>query len=520
MSKSLREYWVVCLFLAVMLLGSMAVVGAADTLRKGGILRVAIAGEPPTLDTHWTTANAVGLISWHINEGLFALDEKYAPVPMLLDDYRIEDGGKRYVFELRKGVLFHNGKELSAEDVIASLNRWGRIAAVGKTLYENISSIAAPDKYTVVLQLVKPSGTVPVMLAIPNPMAAIYPKEVIEEAGEGKITTFVGTGPYRFVEHRPDRYIKLKRFEDYIGRSEPASGASGMKHAYVDEILFIPVPDVAVRIAGVETGEYDYAEQITQDSYGRLKDRSDIDTLIVKPWWWPMAVLNKDRGPFTDKRVRQAFLAALDMEPIMAAAFGSKEFYRLDPGCLFKEQIWYTDAGGENYNQANLEKARQLLKEAGYKGEPLRWMTTTEIPWVYTTALVASKQLEKVGFNIELEVMDWATAIDRRSRVETWEIYGTANTFTVDPAVWPSIYPAPPVNWKGEEKDKVIERLNTEITFEARYAAWEELQRLFYEDVPLVKFGDFFDLSIKSPRLNGFEPRPPIPYFWNVWLSK
>ena len=103
----------------------------------------------------------------------------------------------------------------------------------------------------------------------PNNGAVIYPKEVIDAAGDGQIKEFIGTGPYRFVEHRPDRHIKLARFKDYAARSDAPDGFGGKRTAYLDEILFIPVPDVAVRLAGVETGEYHYGQQIKQDQYDR-----------------------------------------------------------------------------------------------------------------------------------------------------------------------------------------------------------------------------------------------------------
>ncbi len=123
-----------------------------------------------------------------------------------------------------------------------------------------------------VIHLKEPSGSLLYGLGSPNNGAAIYPKEVMAAAGEGQIKEFIGTGPYRFVEHKPDRHIKVARFKEYSARTDaPDGGYGGKRTAYADEILFIPVPDEAVRLAGVETGEYHFAQQIKADQYDRVK---------------------------------------------------------------------------------------------------------------------------------------------------------------------------------------------------------------------------------------------------------
>src|SRR5262249_61282214 len=125
--------------------------------------------------------------------------------------------------------------------------------------------------YTVVTASKQPSGCFTDGLWAPH--AAIYPKESIDAAGEGPLKEFIGTGPYRFVEHRPDRHIKLARFKDYSARAEAPNGFGGKRTAYLDEILFLTVPDTAVRLAGVETGEYHHAMFIKQDAYDRIQRR-------------------------------------------------------------------------------------------------------------------------------------------------------------------------------------------------------------------------------------------------------
>src|SRR5205809_1272850 len=115
----------------------------------------------------------------------------------------------------------------------------------------------------------------------------------------------------------------------------------------------------------------------------------------------------------------------------MAAGFGHKDFYRLDPGLLYVEQTgWHTKSGGEAYNQHSRAKTQKLLKEAGYAGQPVRWVTTQEYQWMYKNALVSKQQLEEAGFRVDLQVVDWATLVQRRNKPELWDVFSTGFTFT------------------------------------------------------------------------------------------
>ena len=248
--------------LAVVLVGSLVlavaflVVGAADAQpareqpRFGGVLKIAISGEPPSLDSHLSTATITSLIMRHVCEPIYTADKDWSPIPHLAAGHTVTDGGRQYTITLRKGVRFHNGKEMTAADVVASLDRWGRIHTLGKTLWKSVEALDAKGPYEVVVHLKEPSG----VLLSGLTTAYIYPKEVIDATGDGQLKAFIGTGPFRFVEHKPDRHVRLARFKDYAARSEPPNGLGGKRIAYLDELLFIPVPDIAVRLAGAESG--------------------------------------------------------------------------------------------------------------------------------------------------------------------------------------------------------------------------------------------------------------------------
>jgi len=145
--------------LVTVLVLSVSVACAQEVPRMGGVLKVASIGEPPTLDIQATTTVLTYEIMWHVFEPLFTHDRGWNPIPFLADTHAVTDRGLRHTITLRKGVRFHNGKELTAADVVASLKRWGQVATLGKALWPGVERIEAKDPYTVVIFLKQPSGS-------------------------------------------------------------------------------------------------------------------------------------------------------------------------------------------------------------------------------------------------------------------------------------------------------------------------------------------------------------------------
>jgi peptide/nickel transport system substrate-binding protein len=516
----MRRRTLVLVSLLTVALATAGIASAQEQPRQGGVLKAAMIGEPPSLDLHSTTAVITQQISWHIYETLFTYDSQFNVVPMLAESYAMPEGGRRLTIKLRQGVRFHNGKEMTSADVVASLPRWGRMSTPGRLLWKSVEAVEAKGPYEVVISLKEPSGSLLHGLARPNNGAAIYPKEVVDAAGDSAPKEFIGTGPFRFVEHRPDRHIRLARFKDYSARSEPPDGYGGKRTAWFDEILFIPVPDVSLRIAGVETGEYHFAQDIKQDQYQRLKAMPNVVPYVVKPYGWTAAVFNHKQGLMTDRRLRQAVQAALDMEPIMAAGYGHKDFYRIDGALAYPEQsAWHSKVGLELYDQKNRAKAQKLLKEAGYAGQPVRWITTKEYEWMYRNALVAKQQLEEAGFKIDMQVVDWATLVQRRNKPELWEIFSTGMTFAADLAMSTGVQCNWPGWWCTEDKERALQAMVRETDPKKRKVLWDRVQQSFYEDVGRIKFGDYFLLGAGRKDLRGFRSTPDL-FFWNAWLAR
>ena len=495
----------------------------AQAPKRGGVIRVAVLGDPPTLDAHWTTANFVEVITQHMYEGLYTLDQSYQPMPMLAESLpTLSPDGLVYTIRLRQGIKFHNGKDMTSEDVVASLNRWGGYAVQAKALWGSVERVRAVDRYTVELRLKERSGIVVISLANANNFAAIYPKEIAEKyPTPAKVTEYIGTGPYKFIEWKPDIHVRMARYDDYKPRSEAANGWGGMKIAYADEIRWIPMPDVATRVATLESGEVDFADDLQADAYGRIKENPKLKPLIVRPYAWAEAVFNKKEGLMTNQKLRQAVQAAIDIEPNMRAAVGNPLFYRLDPGLSFQEQkAWHTTVGSAPYNERNKEKAKKLLQEAGYKGEPVRWVTTREYAWMYNIAVMTKQQLEEVGMNIDLQVVDWATLVQRRNNPQMYDVFSTGMAFVPDPTQHPYLR----CDWPGwtceEEITKRLDAIRREADQKKRLAIWEEIHNLFYERVPALRYGDIFAFRAMQANVKGFNENMVFPRFHNVWLDK
>ena len=505
------------------LLVAVGVVCPAAAQSKGGVLRVGNLGEPPALDAHWTTASITETLTNHIYEGLYSLDSGNRPTPMLAEGVTVSKDGLVYTFKLRQGVKFHNGKEMTSEDVVASLARWGKQSVYGKALFAQVADWKALDKYTAEMRLKEKSAIVLISLAVPNNFGAIYPKEIADKfAPEVKVTEYIGTGPFKLAEWKPDQYIRMVRFDEYKSRNEKPNGYGGGKTAYVDEIRWVPVPEVATRVAQVETGELDFADDLNVDAYDRLKKNPNARAIVSKPYYWLVAVMNKKEGLMTNQKLRQAWQAAIDIEPIMKNVAGGKtEFYRMDSSLAPVEvTAWHTKLAGLPWNEHNKDKAKRLLQEAGYKKEPIRFMTTQEYKWMYDFALLTKQQLEDVGFNIDLQVVDWATLVKRRNNSKEYDVFTTGIGASYDPTH--HIYLT--ASWPGWTTDEDILKLQADLARETdpkkRMALWEQQTRQFYEKVPVIRYGDLFGLRATRNTLKGFNDKTERVRFYNVWLEK
>jgi peptide/nickel transport system substrate-binding protein len=238
-------------------------------------------------------------------------------------------------------------------------------------------------------------------------------------------------------------------------------------------------------------------------------------------YYWLVAVLNKKEGLMTNQKLRQAWQAALDIEPIMkTVAGGRSEFYRMDYNLIHAElAAWHVNMPGLPWNEKSKDKTKKLLQEAGYKGEPVRFMTTQEYKWMYDFALVSKQQLEDAGFTIDLQVVDWATLVKRRNNPKEYDAFTTG----IGPQYDPTNSNVLSCNWPGWTCDEEIQRIKTEMIRETDYkkrlALWERMHKVFYEKVPVIRYGDLFGLRAASKKLKGFNEKTERIRFYNAWIE-
>ncbi|WP_170289723.1 ABC transporter substrate-binding protein [Cytobacillus depressus] len=486
---------------------------------SGGDLRIAIDAQPSTLDTHTVSTTATKEIARHIYETLLTVDSNYEVVPMLAESYEQSEDQLTYTFHLRKGVKFHNGKEMKAEDVIASMERWLKSApraanAVGAGIFTE------KDEYTVVFELESSAFGLLDVFAATNQFAAIMPKEVIESASNGPVTEIIGTGPFRFVEWKQDQYIQLEKFDDYVPVDLPSDGLSGKKEALVDNIYFDVVTDESIRLAGLITGEYHYAYGLSYDNYNQIEKTPGLEP-SVNLYGAHNIVFNKKEGIVTNPKLRQAINYAINKEEILSGTFINKDFYRLDNGVMLKEQVkWNTDAGKEFYNGQDLEKAKALLKEAGYNGEEIRVLATRDYNFVYTPAVIFKEQMERIGVNVKLDITDWGTLVQKVREPNGWEVLFNGYAPVSTPTQTTLLDKDSP-GWPEDEKlISLLEGIRKAESQEVALAKLAELQEYNWSEyLSYIKLGDFYRLSAYQDIVKG------IGYFegivlWNTSLAE
>lgn len=474
---------------------------------------IAITAQPPTLDSAITVSQVALDISRNIFETLVTLNEDYEPVPMLAESIEQSEDGTTYTFHLRQGVTFHNGEEMTAEDVEVSMNRWVEKSPKAKVLLEG-AQFEAQDEYTVVLTLPKNYSDVLIMMAAQSQFPSIMPKEIIEAADAEGVKEYIGTGPYKFNEWRQDQYIHLVKNEDYQAVDEPASGVAGKKEAFIENVYYHFVSDHSTRIAGIQTGQYDLANSIPIENYEQLDAIDNVELHTVKGGTLTL-FYNTVEGPLADVKMREAIQTALKMDEIMLGAFANEELYSLSPGYMNPDQIqWATENGQEMYNVGDVEKAKELLEEAGYNGEEITLLTTADYNEMYSATLVVQDQLRQLGMEVKVENFDFPTFLENKNDNSKWDIFITSNGYPLTP---PQLL-ALTTDWAGMEDAKVTElvgKIREATSDEEASQHWDELQGYLYEFLPSTVIGQYNSLLATSDKLEDFTILD-YPVIWNT----
>jgi len=495
---------------------------AVAAAKYGGTLKVVSKGIQ-SLDPVFTTSAPTRIAVSAMFDSLFAWDEQGKVCPMMVDQWTVSPDLKLYTFTLQRGLLFHNGQPVTTDDVIASLNRWSQTDAWGKTIFDNLEAMSKVDARTFTMKLKQPYGLLTKALGKPgSPMPVIMPKEQAATPSKNPVNAPIGSGPFKLVEWKPGRHLILERFKDYKPRPEPASGFAGGKIAYVDRLEFLEVPDVATQLAALATGELHVIPEVAHDQVTQVRKNPQTEARPIMPTIMEMLMFNKARPPFDNVKVRRAIQTAVNNAAVMRLAVGHDEFFRVTPSVFFEGTAFESKAGMEYFNQVNVEKGKALLKEAGGPpGKPVIMIVAKEFPHHYNAALALKQELEQLGFKIDFQVYDWSTIVAMRNNKDKWDIFAGGLSFASNAEPATALWMNP--KWMGWYESPRIEELSKKYfvakTLAEQKKIVDQIQAVFYEDVPFVKLGEMAYVCAHRKEVKGFV-KTEDPVFWNVWLDK
>ena len=484
-------------------------------------LHIAVAQQAPSLDLHKNSS----LIARQMMDGtcwekLVTQNANAEAVPELCESYEVSEDATTITFNLRKGVKFHDGSEMTADDVVASMNRWiegfsSAKSTVGDARFEKV------DDYTVKIAADHSILLLPSMIAGAAQPASITTEEACaKEDNNGFMIDYIGTGPYKFVEWAQDQYVKLERFDDYVPygtEGEPMDGWAGYKSAPTKILEYDIVPEATTREAGLETGQYDVIWGVPNDDYERIKNLDGV-TINSSQAGTVALVFNHKQGIAANQWFRQAVNTCLDMDEILTAVYGEGGY---DLGSCYMDEaqaFWNTDAGSEYYNQKDPEAAKKILEENGYNGETFTILVSNLSNMNYM-AVAMEAELEAIGIPTELTIVDWATLTDYRKDPEKFDLYITS--FAQVPVPSLKLYFGP--SYPGWSDDEVLAEkfaaMNTSKTLDEAKEAWEDLQAYSWEYLPLINAGHYITHFAWNDKVEGLNEFSGL-YFWNAGIKE
>jgi len=456
-----------------------------------------------------------------IGATLVAKDAKGEYLPYLAEGWEISDDGLTWDFTIKKGIKFHNGAPLTAQDYAWTFQRALDEAKLIKPMIASISSAEALDDYTLRLNLKQP------FFPLLNSLAyhALMPlsKAAVEEAGEQYGRQPISVGPYKFKEWKTGEKIVLERNPDF--NWGPPFAHQGPY--YIDTVEFLIIPEYDTMIAGLEAGEIDYAK-IDPLSVERIKGSGHFQVFeMVSQGMEPHLIINVSKPPFTDIRVRQAFNLAVDREALIQlveSGYGEVQY-----GPLSSSMSGYWPGVEEIGYKYDLARAKALMEEAGYRvgddgmlekdGEPLKVvvLAPANIPSQVKVAEVLKEQYKALGVEVEIQVLEYASMMDS---VISGNFVAAVQGYTYPEAdilvIWfhSSFGPNFP-KAQDPELDKLLEASRTATDSATRQEALIEAQKYIIEQAYAVSLYAPKTFTVLSNRIKS---ATFSPYYNLVWV--
>ena len=499
-------------------------------INKGGTLNWSSFDFPGTLDPVSNTQLAGHQVNRMYLDFLFGWDSNFDVQPQMIGEWSVSGDAKEFSLVLRDGLSFHDGTPVTVDDVLASMERWhtGQLGQMNTVWNLSDPTVEKVDSKTFKLNMGNPFGEFAWYTAF-FPIY-VWPEQIASKfEGNDTLTEYVGSGPFKLTEWRPGDRVLLDRFAAYNPRSEPKSGLTGSRIAYLDNIVMLRIPDATIRAAALQVGQVDIADQIPADHLETLKADPNVEIAIVGPFNQEAMQFNKTQTPFTNSKARHALQLALDYEEVMVN-YGPREMWTVCHGSFTCTLKWASDVGiAENFpSPPDLDTARRLWKEAmeetGYTGQIMLLNGVDRAPR-YGAGLVVKAALEAIGADVAMPSMDFSTVIQRKIRGcdkppfdGGWHIYMTA-WFPVDPILKAGFSTSWSCGWPNEDIQRLIGEFAAAPTLEDRRDLVDQMQLITVTETPFIQFGEVHSLNGFRTYLKGYEP------FWHfsvdgVWLDK
>jgi peptide/nickel transport system substrate-binding protein len=479
-------------------------------IKRGGTLMAALSADPQGFDSHLTSAYSSFEVLENVYDQLVTVDENLNMVPSLAESWEVSDDNLTWTFTLREGVKFHNGRDLTAEDVVYSYERiMDPDTGSGVAWrFDSVESIEAPDDRTVVINLTQPSPNLLGRIGGYGGMA-IIPREIVED---GTVDTFpVGTGPFKFVEYVPGDRVVLEANPDYWEEGKP----------YLDGVIFKPIPDETVRLTNLLTGEVDWSDSLPPQRVTELATSGDVivDKVSGGDYWY--IGVNVTREPFNDVRVRQAIAYAIDRAEVTLAA----KFDTASPnqGPIPPDSFWYYDH--QPFDQ-DLDKARELLAEAGYPdGFETEFMPTSFYEETVRTAQVLQAQLSEIGIDADIRTLEWGTWLEEEGN-GNFDMYlcGWLGNIDPDDFFYAQHHTDEVFNFTGysnPDLDELLDAGRVETDEAARKEIYDQVQELVIDEAPYIYLYNPAVVNAWQPFVRGYQALPSAAIrFENTWLER
>jgi peptide/nickel transport system substrate-binding protein len=482
-------------------------------------------------DPIWSAAyiaRNAGMLVW---DTLYGVDAKLKPHRQMVEAEQVSADGLIWTFRLRPGLKFHDGEKVLAKDVIASINRWAVREPMGGAIKAIENELVAIDDSSFRWALKKPYPKMLLALGkVGSPCCFVMPERIARTDPYKQIGEYVGSGPMRFAkgEWVPGSKAVFEKFTDYVPREEPASWLAGGKRMLAERIEWVVMPDPATAAAALQNGEVDWVEILSPDIVPVVQRNPNVTVGFSDPLGWiGVMAMNHLFAPFADMRARHAILLAVSQEDYMHAYVGENDsVWKPLPGFFPPGTPLYNEEGGDALKgPRQLDAAKRLLAESGYRGEPVVCMAAQDQPHHKVWGDVTVDLLKRLDINVEFAALDWGTVVARRAQKAPpaqggWHIYHTslAGPDCVDPTN-KFVRADGSLALNGWAKNAQVEAAATSWfeakTPEEEQAAARALNKAALDDVVYAPLGSYLRYYGWRRNLTGIV-QGPLPLFWGV----